>query len=165
MERGPEFPKFEDHERRFGGGEFEPSPEKERSPEEELLEAFEKGRRFDDEDEKARDYNVRLDTADEYQKQVDEISEQISQATGMLAVLPLTYDQQVLLSEIETLMAKRQAAKDPKRQKELDDHIEAKTKRLAALPVTDEQGKLLDQILELMDAREATELKLRAIFN
>jgi len=164
MERKPEFPKFEDHERRFGG-EYESSPEKERSPEEELLEAFEKGRRFDEEDEKARDYNARLDAADEYQKQVDEISEQISQATGMLATLPLTYDQQVLLDKIERLMAERRASRDMQRQAELDDQIEATTKQLAALPVTSEQGTLLDQILELMDAREATEVKLRTIFN
>ncbi|HEY1085914.1 MAG TPA: hypothetical protein VGE34_04295 [Candidatus Saccharimonadales bacterium] len=144
--------------------EHESTPEKEQTEAELLLKAFENGKRFDDEDEKARDYNARLDRADEFQEEIDEISEQISQATSQLASLPLTYDQQVLLDMIEKLMAQRRQAKKADELSKLDDMIEAKTKELAGLPVTGEQGVLLDKVLELIDAREATSVKLREVF-
>ena len=165
MERNFSYEKFPglDPEREIEGGERERSPELEPSPED-LLDAFESGKRFDDEDEKARDYNARLDQADEFQKEVDVISEEISQKTGLLAALPLTYDQQVLLDMIEKLIVQRKATKDAAERARFDELIKTKTEELAELPVTSEQGELLDNILELIDAREAAGVKLREIF-
>ncbi|MCA9340965.1 hypothetical protein KC952_00360, partial [Candidatus Saccharibacteria bacterium] len=78
MERGFEkFPGF-DPERQIG--KVERSPENEPSPDI-LMEMFEDGRRFSDENAKEIDYNNRLDKADGLQQDIDEISEQISQAT------------------------------------------------------------------------------------
>lgn len=144
--------------------ELEQTPEKEKTEAELLLEAFESGKRFDDEDEKARDYNARLDQADTYNNEITQINEQISQVTTQLASLPLTPEQLVLLDEIENLMAERSQVKDPKRIAVLDNAIETKTKQLARVPTTPDQGELLDSILEMIDAREVAEFKLQRIF-
>lgn len=166
MERGFAHERFSgtDPEREVGNGELEQSPEQEKSPEELLLEAFENGSRFDDEDEKARDYNARLDKADEYQQQLDEISEQVSQATSQLASIPLTPEQLAILGRIEALMAKRAKTKDTLAQEELDRQIKVETNAFTNLPTTPEQGKLLDSILELFDQRDVVEDSLQAIF-
>lgn len=165
MERGFESYSGIDPEREMGGAEFESTPEKEKTEADLLMEMFEDGRRFNDENAKEIDYNNRLDQADEYKKQVDEISEKISQATSQLAALPLTPEQLQIMDKIEQLIARRQQTTDPVTQAELDSSIEKLTKQFAALPVTDEQAQLLDSILELIDAREATSVKLRDIFN
>lgn len=161
MERGHEFFPGLDPERETGR---ERSIEREPNHED-LLEAFESGKRFDDEDAKARDYNARLDRANTYQQEVDELSERIASTTSQLAVLPLTYDQQILLDAIEKLISLRQRSKSGAEQAQFDVLIEQKTKELATLPTTDEQGSLLDSILELIDAREAASVKLRAVFS
>lgn len=153
-----------DPEREVGRGEYEQSPETEKTETELLMETFESGRSFNDEDEKEREYNARLDHANALQEEVDQISEQISQTTSQLASLPLTYDQQVLLDEIEKLIARRNVEKLPDRQAQLDGALEQKAKELAALPVTDEQGALLDAILEFLDARETVGVKLQQVF-
>lgn len=161
MERGFEkFPGF-DPERQIG--KIERSPENEPSPDV-LMEMFEDGRRFSDENAKEIDYNNRLDKADGLQQDIDEISEQISQATTALAGLPLTPEQQELMHKIEQLIAKRQQTKDYNEQLKLDSSIEQLTKQFASLPVTDEQAELLDSILEMIDAREATSIRLREVF-
>jgi len=161
MERGFEkFPGF-DPERQIG--KVERSPENEPSPDI-LMEMFEDGRRFSDENAKEIDYNNRLDKADGLQQDIDEISEQISQATTVLAGLPLTPEQQELMYKIEQLIAKRQQTKDYNEQLKLDSSIEQLTKQFASLPVTDEQAELLDSILEMIDAREATSIRLREVF-
>jgi hypothetical protein len=166
MERGFAYERHpgSDHEREIAAGEGEQSPEREKSPEELLLEAFENGSRFDDEDEKARDYNARLDQADEYQKQLDDISEQVSQATSQLATVPLTPEQLAILGRIEALMAERARTKDPSRQQQLDREIKVETSAFTDLPTTPEQSSLLDDILELFDQRDVLEDSLQAVF-
>ncbi|HEY0964908.1 MAG TPA: hypothetical protein VGE13_00330 [Candidatus Saccharimonadales bacterium] len=151
-------------EREEDGGEYEQSPETEQTKAELLMEAFESGRRFNDEDEKEREYNARLDQANALQEEADQISEQIMQTTTQLASLPLTYDQQVLLGEIEKLIAQRNSERSSDLQARLDEALERKTKELAALPVTEEQGALLDMILEFIDARDAVGVKLQQVF-
>ena len=161
MERG--FEKFPGYDSEHQIGEREKSMEAEPSPDI-LMEMFEDGRRFSDENAKEIDYNNRLDKADNLQQDIDEISEQISQATTVLAGLPLTPEQQELMYKIEQLIAKRQQTKDYNEQVQLDNSIEQLTKQFASLPVTDEQAKLLDSILEMIDAREATSIRLREVF-
>ena len=164
MERGHDtFPGF-DPERQMSSGEYEQSPETEKSPEDLLLEAFEKGTRFDDEDEKARDYNARLDAADELNDEIQALTEQVSQTTSQLAVLPLTTAQYVLLQQIEALIAQLQTETDLVKSEAIQDEISRLTTQFAELPTTPEQGELLDTILGLIDERDALQIKLQGIF-
>lgn len=129
---------------------------------EEFGRKFEAPAHLENEDEKNR--RAELDaSANELQTMLNEVAENISQATHQLASLPLTGEQTALLDRINELLAKRTVTNDATEQNRLDDEIETTTKRFAALPVTPEQGALLDDILGLIDLREKTTLKLQEI--
>lgn len=125
---------------------------------------FEAPRQFEDEDAK----NILAEQSDEARElsgQIDAIDAQISQTTQQLAALPLTPEQQLLLEQINQLIAERDRTENPKEQTRLDSQIESTTRELAALPVTPEQGRLLDDILALMDQREKTSIKLQQVYS
>ena len=125
---------------------------------------FEAPRQFEDEDAK----NILAEQSDEAREllgQIDAIDAQISNSTQQLAALPLTPEQQLLLEQINQLIAERDHTADTNEQLHLDSQIEATTRELASLPVTPEQGTLLDDILALMDQREKTSVKLQQIYS
>lgn len=124
---------------------------------------FEAPKKIDDEDEKSRRAEITAE-AEELQRQIDETTENIAKDAQVLATLPLTPEQQSLLTLINQLIAQRENSSSAAQRVVIDDQIEQTTKQLAALPVTDEQGALLDDILRLMDEREKTEIRLREIY-
>ena len=125
---------------------------------------FEAPDQFENED--AKNINAeKADEARELSNQLNDIDAQISQSTQQLATIPLTIEQQVLLDQINQLIALRDRTKDARKQSNLDTQIETTTRELAALPVTPEQGALLDDILALMDQREKTSVKLQKIYS
>jgi hypothetical protein len=125
-----------------------------------MLKAFENGSRFDDEDEKARDYNARLDKADEIKEAIDDINEVITVQSQQLMGLSLTPEQQRLLYEIEQLTARRNAVTSANERAEIDRLIKDRTEEFASLPVTPEQGGLLDEILQSIAERAKLENNL-----
>lgn len=125
---------------------------------------FEAPEQFENEDAK----NIAAEKADEARElsnQLTDIDTRISQSTQQLAALPLTREQQLLLEQINQLIAQRDRTKSPSERSALDTRIEETTRELAALPVTPEQGALLDDILSLMDQREKTSIKLQQVYS
>jgi len=167
MESGIKFESFSELEpgSESVNGEREPSPETEKTEEELMLAAFESGSRFDDEDEKARDYNARLDKADKIQDEINGINEAIRVSSQLLMGLSLTPEQQRLLYEVEQLTVLRNASKDATEKVTIDAEIQQKTKEFAALPVTPEQGGLLDEILQSIAERTKAEENLQHILH
>jgi len=167
MESGNTFEVYPslDPEHEAGVSEREHSPESQKTESELMLSAFENGSRFDDEDEKARDYNARLDKADEIQDELNDINESIGVASQQLMGLSLTPEQQRLLYEIEQLMAQRKAAETVTERDRLNEAINQKTEAFSNLPVTAEQGGLLDEILKMMADRTEAEESLRSVLN
>ena len=171
MENGGKFENFPglDPEREIGGDNLEQLgqelAEKLRADiDHEYGRSFEAPKQFEEEDEKAR----RAEMSDEesaLQAEIDELGENITHTTQQLAVVPLTFDQQVLLERINQLIAERGRSASGRKKTHIDAEIDHTTKQLAALPVTPEQGALLDDILALMDQREKTSVKLRAAYN
>ena len=148
-----------------GVSEREQSPESQKTESELMLAAFESGSRFEDEDEKARDYNARLDKADEIQDELNDINESIGLASRQLMGVSLTPEQQRLLYEIEQLMAQRKAAETVTERDRLNEVINQKTEEFSNLPVTTEQGGLLDEILKMMVDRTEAEERLSSVLN
>jgi|GEM_PF-2662759 len=154
-----------DPERELEGIESASSIETEQTEAALMLKAFENGSRFDDEDAKARDYNARLDKADEIQDELNDINESIGLASQQLMGLSLTPEQQRLLYEIEQLMAQRKATETVTERDRLNEAINQKTEEFSNLPVTPEQGGLLDEILKMMAERTEAEERLSSVLN
>lgn len=159
MESGNKFETYPglNPERAVGAEEFESNQEAEKTEAELLLAAFESGSRFDDEDAKAREYNARLDKADELKDEINSLTEAIGAKSQQLMGLSLTPEQQRLLYEIEQLMAARKTARYGSERAVLDEQIARKTQEFSDLPVTPQQGGLLDEILQLMRERTVAE--------
>lgn len=162
MERGQKFEQYGDTDNTFETDFHSPenSNELEDTEADLMLKAFENGSRFDDEDEKARDYNARLDKADEIKDAINDINELISVKSQQLMGLSLTPEQQRLLYEIEQLTARRNAAIRVDERAKIDKAIKDKTEEFASLPVTPEQGGLLDEILQSIAERAKLENNL-----